>query len=72
MNDNLLYYYQVNNITKEQLEIPEWARNEHVERIVPQKELWGLRFGKERRSKRNKMKLPKLRKMIRRWRIEML
>jgi hypothetical protein len=27
-------------ITKESREIPKWARDEHMEMIVPQKELW--------------------------------
>lgn len=52
MNDVFDYYYNINNIGEEQFQIPEWAKNEHLERIVPQEKLWGLRFVKEKKKEK--------------------
>ena len=54
MNDMLNYYYPKNEINEKQLHIPEWAKNEHLERIVPLKKLWKLKFGKEKTDKTEK------------------
>lgn len=42
MNDMLNYYYPKNEINEKQFHIPEWAKNEHLERIIPLEKLWKL------------------------------
>ena len=64
MNDNLLYYYQTNTMMEEKFITPEWAKYEQLERSVPQKKLWGLRFGKKKRKTTRLQSLKKVKKVI--------
>ena len=50
MYDTIRYSYSIDTVREEQFHIPEWAKAEHLERIVPEKKLWGIGIGKERKK----------------------
>ena len=49
MMDMYRYAYQIDRISEEQ-KIPQWARAEHLERIIPEGKLWKLAIGKKARA----------------------